>query len=109
MSDTIIQAALLKAFETLGKSAVFMPGDYDPVDCVVDLVKGAQIVEGGYDAPIVSRMFTIEYLLDQLGRDPQPGESFIVGEDEWVVEGPFEDPDSNDMYTGRVIVTRKDV
>ncbi len=101
-----IKNALLAAFTAAGMSAVFTPEAGDPEDTVVDLIEGAEIVEGGFDAPVVSRVTTIEYLKEQIGRDARPGETFIIGEDTWVVQGPFEDPDSNDQYAGRVVVAR---
>ena len=106
MSDTIIQQALLKGFEKAGTPARFMPADGDPIDCLVDICQGVTIEEGGFDAPVLSRVNTLEYLIFRIGREAVKEEWFLVGDDEWVVEGPFEDPGSNDGYCAKVIVRK---
>ncbi len=104
--DAQIKNALLNAFTKAGEQAVFTPSAGDPVDCVVDLVKGVSVDEGGYDAPVISRVTTVEYLIEQIGREAEPGETFTIGSDVWVMEEIFEDPDSNDGFCGRVIVRK---
>ncbi len=104
--DAQIKNALLNAFTKVGEDAVFTPALGAPIDCVVDITKGVTVDEGSYDTPVISRVTTLEYLIDQIGRDAESGETFTVGSTVWTVQEVFEDGNSNDGYCGKVIVRK---
>jgi hypothetical protein len=103
--ESTFDQAVEDIFEILGEDAVFNPSSGPPVeDCKVILDKDTSQEPGGYDAQVFVVVRTLEYRLAEVGKEADPGETFVVGGKTWTVEGPFEDPDSNDQRCVKVVV-----
>jgi hypothetical protein len=104
--DEIAARALTDVFNHLGDPAVFTPSEGDPVECMVIMDRETGIEPGGYDAQVAVPVTTLEYMRDETDQEAKRGDTFTVAGDEWIVEGPFEDENSNDLYTGKVVVRK---
>jgi hypothetical protein len=104
--EEIAARALTDVFNHLGESAVFTPSEGDPVECRVIMTRETGIEPGGYDAQVAVPVTTLEYMLNEVGQEAKRGDKFEAAGEVWTVEGPFEDENSNDLYTGKVVVRK---
>jgi hypothetical protein len=104
--DETAARALTDVFNHLGESAVFTPSGGDSMECKVIIDRETGIEPGGYDTQVMVPVTTLEYILNELGQEAKRGDKFEVEGEMWIVDGPFEDEDSNDLYTGKVVVSK---
>jgi len=68
------------------KDAVFTPTAGDPVPCKINLERDVDLEPHGFDSQVWSRGTTIEAILNVLGKEPEKGETFTVGETVYTVQ-----------------------
>jgi len=83
---TIFDQAATDVFDTMGVDATFTPSVGDPVSCKAVLDKDVEMQPSGYDAQVYAMGNTIEYLLDEVGKEADRGETFLIGSDTWTVQ-----------------------
>lgn len=84
-ADDIFDKAASAAFARLGTAAVFQPESGAPVGLQVELVRDQQLQPADTSAQIWATGITIEYILADLGREANRGETFTVGAVTWTV------------------------
>ena len=73
---TFTQAAQ-DIFDALGQSAVFTPSVGDPVSCVVNPEIEVEFQPAG-ESQVWEQGTTIEYMLAEVGKEADPGETFLI-------------------------------
>ena len=87
-------------FSTMGQSATFMPLVGNPVSMNVDLKSETNFQPSGYESSVHDVTKTIEFLFDDIGREPKHGERFTIGSTKYTVETVLE----NDLRFVKVSV-----
>ena len=73
---TFTQAAQ-DIFDALGQSAVFTPSVGDPVSCVVNPEIEVAYQPAG-ESQVWEQEAMIEYMLSEVGKEADPGETFLI-------------------------------
>jgi len=74
----------------MGASATFTPSEGDAVTCNVFVEKNVEMEPAGYEARAWETGTTILAVLDVLGKEPDSGETFEVGDDTYTVKRVLE-------------------
>jgi len=98
--DAVFDKALADIFSIRGTAAIFTPAEGDPLSCRVLIERDTDLQPGGYEAQAWGRGTTLEYRLDEVGKEADRGETFTVGSDVWTVRKVEE----NDGLTVKVVV-----
>jgi hypothetical protein len=85
-ADEIFNEAAEDLFDQLGQDAIFTPTMGDPVNCKVNLEHDVDLQPGGFDSQVWGEGITIEAILSVLGKEPDQGETFTVGETDYTVQ-----------------------
>jgi hypothetical protein len=86
-ADDIFDQAAMDMFDQMDtKDAVFTPAVGDPVPCKINLEFDVDLEPHGFDSQVWSRGTTIEAILNVLGKEPDKGETFTVGETDYTVQ-----------------------
>ena len=88
-------------FDDLGVTATFTPAVGDAVSCKVNLVQNLEMIPGGYEAQVWAGAKQLEYVLDDIGREANEGETFTIGVTVYTVQSILE----NDGRFVKAIVT----
>lgn len=73
-------------FDDLGQEATFTPSVGDAVSCQVHLYTGTENQPIGLDAQVWGSETTIEYQLDEVGKEADAGETFLIGSTTYTVK-----------------------
>jgi len=87
-------------FSALGRSATYTPAVGDPVSCQVDLVIQSDQQPVGFESTVLEPETVIEYILDEVGREADPGDVFTVSGVDYTVKELRE----NDGWTVKIVV-----
>lgn len=95
----IFEQAVADILDVLGEDAVFTPAAGDPVSLKVDLDRETAF-QPGADMTVWESGATIEYVLSDIGREADAGETFAIGAETFTVAAVVE----NDGFTVKVAV-----
>lgn len=97
--DEIVGRMLRDVFACWGKAALYLPAGGDPVPCRVIVDHAVEMQPAGMTGQAWQRETTIEAILSEIGGEPNRGDSFVVGEEEYLVMAVRD----NDARTCRVL------
>ena len=100
MSENILNQAGRDIINALGVDATYNPTAGGPISCKVHLESETVLQPGGFSAGSYAVVKTLEALLVDIGKEPDYGETFIVGPTTYTVEAIAE----NDGYFVKAIV-----
>ena len=88
-AEDIFDQAARDAFDVLGRPATFTPATGDPVTLQVSLEQEVDFQPAG-EAAVWETGATIEYVLEDLGREADPGETFTIDTTVYTVKSVIE-------------------
>jgi hypothetical protein len=77
-------------FDALGVDATFTPAAGDPISLKVDFKNDLALQPTGYETRSWQGEKAIEFLLDDIGREPNRGEKFEIDSTEYTVQSVIE-------------------
>lgn len=98
--EDVFDNAFDDLFNTLGVAATYTPKVGDPVSCQVNLVIVSDLQPVGFESTVLEPETTIEYILDDIGQEADPGDVFTVSGTDYTVKELRE----NDGRTVKVVV-----
>lgn len=106
MTD-IFKTAIRNIFEIMNgldddfKTAIYQPNGGNPVTLTIHVRQETKIEPAGQEGQVFSLGTTVEALLEDLGKEPDRGETFTTGDAVYTVRNVFE----NNGRTIKAIVT----
>ena len=97
----IFDQAASDIFAALGEDAIFTPATGDAVELKVNLETGENFQPGSIEAQVWGSEKTIEYVFDDIGREVNRDETFLIGSTTYTVQGVQE----NDGRFCKAVVT----
>lgn len=95
--DEIYESFGQVLLDEVGQSATFIPKAGPPVTCLVFLDKEDESMPGGMESAGVSKVLTIRYLLNAVGKLVERGERFRIGTTEYKVQANAELADKDNV------------
>jgi hypothetical protein len=91
MADLFVQAfrAILTGLYQKSDSvkvAVYTPSGGEPVTLKVIIQKSTVLQPSGYDAEVLATVTSVKALLEDLGREPNRGDSLEIGDDTFTIK-----------------------
>ena len=84
--EEIFDQAAEDIFNQMGQDAIYTPNAGYPVECKINLERDVDLEPHGFDSQVWGRGITIEAILSVLGKEPDSGETFMVGETVYKVQ-----------------------